>query len=120
MPRKKVTKPVKIVRPKIPARTSPDAVRDLAGDMLDQIRRDMAAVACDPVLTPDMRAKAYARLAHSLASAAKFTGEAGDIPEAKLLKLPSMRRVLDTILAALAPWPDALRACAEALHQLES
>lgn len=119
MPRKKAPKKI-IVKPAAPARTGPDDVRDLAGTMLDQIRREMAAVSCDPVLTPDMRAKTYARLAHSLASAAKFTGEAGDVPESKLLKLPAMRRVFDAVLAALAPWPDALRACADALDQLEA
>jgi hypothetical protein len=97
----------------------PEDVRDTASNMLAQIQRELAAVGCDPVLTPDGRAKVYDRLARTLTVVAKITGEATDMPESKILKLPALRRVLDEVLTALAPWPEAIRACAEAIARLE-
>jgi transcriptional regulator with XRE-family HTH domain len=46
---------------------------------------------------------------------AKLTGEASEISDARLIRLPVMRRMLERLLKALEPWPDAMRAAGEAL-----
>lgn len=105
--------------PDAPKHAGPEDVRDTAAGMLAQVQKELTTVATDPVLTPDERAKVYDKLARTLTTVAKITGAATDMPESKILKLPALRRVLDEILTALAPWPEAIRACAEAIARLE-
>lgn len=46
---------------------------------------------------------------------AKLTGESQEMSEARLIRLPVMRRLVEQLLKALEPWPDAMRAAGEAL-----
>ncbi len=103
-----------------PAPGLPTTVRGAAESMIKQIRELQEKAATDPLLTPDERGKTLARAATILTSVARLTGEAGDIPEAKILRTPAWGRIRDAMLVALTPWPDALRAVGEAVARLES
>jgi hypothetical protein len=98
---------------------APANVRGMAESMIRQIRDLQVKAETDPLMTPDDRAKTLARAATVLTAVARLTGEAGDIPEAKLLRTPAFARVRDAMIVALTPWPEAMRAVGEALARLE-
>ena len=72
-----------------------------------------------PGTSPAEKAKTAQRAAATLAILARITGESAVIDEAKLVKLPALRRVFDALIEALTPWPEAMRAAGEALAVLD-
>ena len=93
--------------------------RQLAILELDQARCESA----DPREQPTgIERTAHVRRMHqcaqTLTSLGKLTGETMEITPAKLVQAPAFRRMLDVMAEALAPWPEALRACGTALKVL--
>lgn len=68
--------------------------------------------------TPLERAKVMSSAASTLTVLGKLTGEAQEISEARILRLPAWRRIAERILDALEPYPEAARTVAEALDEL--
>jgi transcriptional regulator with XRE-family HTH domain len=83
--------------------------RDLDG-LLDQLELDTSA-------TPHERAKVLASAATVITALGKLTGEAQDVGESKIVKLPAFRRIVERFLVSLRPWPDAGRAVADSLEE---
>jgi hypothetical protein len=50
---------------------------------------------------------------------AKLTGEADAMPDSKIVKLPGFRRIVEDIVRALGPYPDAMAAVAAELERIE-
>lgn len=98
-------------RPAAPTETATVRSRALKlGRMVDGL---LAEVADDS--TPAERAKVLDQAARTLAVLGKLTGESGDVTIPTILASPHWRRLEDTIIAALEPWPDAARAVADAI-----
>jgi transcriptional regulator with XRE-family HTH domain len=107
-------------QPPAPPRRPPDQIidvrsralrmqRDLDG-LLDQLELDASA-------TPHERAKVLASAATVITALGKLTGEAQDVGESKIVKLPAFRRIVERFLDSLRPWPDAGRAVADSLEE---
>lgn len=93
---------------------SAEATRELAAQLhrmaQEQIRALQDAGAEDPKLLSKMSS-----LADIVVQLGKLTGAAG-IDEKRIVASPAWGRVWDRMCAALAPWPDAVAACAAALE----
>ena len=95
-----------------------DTVRARAAKLQAMVDKLLLELDTDPDSTPRERSKVMHSAAQTLGLIGRITGESQDLPEAKLLKLPALRRVQDRIVEALSPWPDALRAVGEALQEM--
>lgn len=95
-------------------------VRGELYNLLEQVKTFRHSVQSDPVLTLSEKAKVLGSCGATLGLLYRMTGGAADIPESKILKLPSWQRVERAIVEALEPWPEALRAVGEALKGLDS
>ena len=69
-------------------------------------------------ITPYERTKVGRHATQMLGEIGKLTGETQEISEERLLRLPAWRRIQETILLALRPWPEAARAVGKALEGL--
>lgn len=78
---------------------------------LGQLERDTQA-------TPLERAKVMSSVAATLKVLGAITGEAQEIGESRILRLPAWRRIEDALIEALRPWPEAARAAAETLREM--
>lgn len=83
--------------------------------MLDDI---LAKIESDEKATPHEKAKVIKDASAALAVLGRITGEAQEIGEQRILRLPAWRRIEDAMAAALDPYPKAARAVAEALEEL--
>jgi len=63
------------------------------------------------------RSKIASRATAALTLLGRMTGESQDMPEQRIVKFPAVRRVLDVVVAACAPWPAAQTAVLEALKR---
>lgn len=93
------------------------AVNDLARRLAIQARREMRALeATTEHADPLMFSKRIDSLAALVLKLSKLAG--GQITERQILDSPRFRTIERTIIGALSPWPDALRAVGEALKDL--
>jgi len=100
------------------APAEPPPVTGDLGEHLDaSLRRQLAAVEVDPDLSPVDRAKAFGSMAKALNDLKKLTGET--LTEREIVRHPRFRIVVDVVVRALEPWPEALQAVGEALQALE-
>lgn len=67
--------------------------------------------------TPDEQAKVLKDATAALHVLARITGEAADISEAKIVRLPAWRRVRDALVEALGDQPDVLLRVESALEE---
>ncbi len=87
--------------------------------LLKQARMFREKVETDPLLSLSEKARVLASAGQTIFRLQKHTGEALEISEAKIMKTPAWARVKAVLLAALRPWPDALRAVGKALGELD-
>lgn len=80
-------------------------------DILERVENDSSA-------TPHEKAKVIKDASAALAVLGRITGEAQEIGEQRILRLPAWRRIEDALATALVPFPKAARAVAEALEEL--
>jgi transcriptional regulator with XRE-family HTH domain len=109
-------KPEPVAVPRIPD-FSPDdevTVADLAAKIQRQAQRSIYELETDPNVTPLERDKRLGALTTIINRLRDRELSNGDI-----VRAPATRRVLDTIITALQPFPGALEACAKALMQFE-
>jgi hypothetical protein len=64
---------------------------------------------------PGVRAKLLRDFMGTAQALGKLTGEARELSDTQLVKMPAFRRLVDKIVAVLEPWPEAMKAVAEAL-----
>jgi hypothetical protein len=74
----------------------------------------------DEGATLNERARLLGHASRTLESVGKITGDIHEISEARGLRMPSIRRVLDAVAGALKEHPKAARDVAEALEALEA
>ncbi len=70
-------------------------------------------------LTPVQRSTIIQRVAKLVDDLGRITGETLVVDERRFLKSPAGQRVVDAVVEALEPWPDAMLAVAARLEQLE-
>lgn len=70
------------------------------------------------LLTEAQRIKIATAAAQTLATLGRMTGETLEITDAKLVKLPAFRRVVDVMVRTLTPWPEAMHALGLALTKI--
>lgn len=97
------------------ARNGDDETLERLRRVLD---RDLGALESDLTSTPQERGKVLASLTSTRAQIGRMTGDSQAISESKILRLPAWRRIEAALLAALTPWPAAMRAAGEALKGL--
>jgi hypothetical protein len=95
------------------------SVRDEAAELVARVRELRDSVAADTTSTPLEKAKVIGAATATLAQLGKLTGELGSISEAKIIASPGFRRIQAAIVDALEAYPEALRAVAQALRELE-
>lgn len=83
-------------------------------------RLEDALAEYDQLLAGDVPLGARARFMTARDAATERLGrlQGETLTEAKILKSPAFRRILRTIQAAVAPWPEVVRAIAVAMQQL--
>ena len=69
--------------------------------------------------TRTQRQNQIKRCADILRKLGEVTGESLRIPESKIVRLPAFRRVVDEIVRALEPWPEAMASVGQALDRIE-
>jgi transcriptional regulator with XRE-family HTH domain len=79
---------------------------------IDQIQEEAQT---DPETTRREKVAVLKGAIEALALLAKITGESQEMSEARLIRLPAMRRLVEQLLKALEPWPEAMRAAGEVL-----
>ena len=84
----------------------------MVDELLDKLNNDAKT-------TPLEKAKVMASTAGTITLLGKLTGESREISEARIIRLPAFRRVVDRMKEALRPWPEAARAVGEALKELD-
>jgi transcriptional regulator with XRE-family HTH domain len=106
-----------------PAATSagdaPMSVHEEATRVMAQLRRLQDEVEHDEDTYPEKKAKMFASIATSLNVLGRLTGHSLDISETRIVRTPQFGRVMARIEEALNPWPEAMRAVAEALKELD-
>ena len=91
-------------------------VRDLVRRTALQCRRVMVQLEQDTNADPSHVARQLDSLAATLAKLGKFTGQ--ELTPRQILDSPHLRVIVRELLAALEPWPDAVRAAGEAMQKL--
>lgn len=99
--------------------SSSATVKDRAERMLRMLDHVLEEVENDTSSTPLEKIRTMQRATPTIQGLGKLTGEAQEMSEHKIIRLPAWRRIEETIATALTPWPKAARAVAEALQQLE-
>jgi hypothetical protein len=84
------------------------------------VRELLDGLAADPKATPLERARVMASAAATLSLLGRLTGETQEISEHRIVRLPAWRRLVDRVLAALRPHPEALASVSEALETVTS
>lgn len=79
----------------------------------------LAKLDADTKATPLEKAKVMASTASTITLLGKLTGESQEISEARIVRLPAFRRIVEKMKEALRPHPDAARAVGEALKELD-
>lgn len=75
----------------------------------------------DSSSAPLERAKVMASAASTLQTLRKLTGnDVGEVSEARILRAPAFKRVVEALIETLKPWPDALNAVSKCMKELES
>lgn len=87
-------------------------LQSMVDETLDRVMRNKKT-------TPLERTKVLASAATTIAVIGKLTGDAQQISEQRIARLPAWRRIKDEMMRALTPWPDAMRAVGEALVRLD-
>lgn len=100
--------------------TTPDdvPVRQRALELQRNLHDLMVSVRDDFTATPLEKAKVYASAATTLQLLGKLTGDAQEIGEARILRLPAWRKIQERLVSALQPFPKAAVAVADALREL--
>jgi hypothetical protein len=97
-----------------------ETIQELAGRLRAVVQRELGRLESPGVkLSESDRRNNLKTATGSLKTLAEVTGELKEVPDSKLVKLPGFRRVLDCIIEALRPWPEAVRAVGEALDALD-
>lgn len=89
-----------------------ERLQNMVDELLDKLNNDAKT-------TPLEKAKVMASTAGTITLLGKLTGESREISEARIIRLPAFRRVVDRMKEALRPWPEAARAVGEALKELD-
>jgi len=97
-----------------PVAATPDAVRDMA-DRLMKDAQTMQSELMRGEMDPGGRMNMLAKLASVVTELGKITG-AAIINERQVLMSPSFRNLVDIILEAIKPFPDALESVVNALE----
>ena len=101
-------------------RATPDDVAEVTADLLRHIR-ELSLELKDPVSTQgydlSQRIAMGDKLAGMIDRLGKLTGVR--LTERQILASPIFHELLERIMLALAPWPDAIRAAAKALEPVE-
>ncbi len=84
-----------------------------------RLKRWVAAADLDPAVTVRDKATVGSALTAALRLRARHRGE-GEITESSVARSAPFRRAVSTIVAALKPYPDALRAVRGALAEIEA
>jgi len=79
----------------------------------------LKTVLANPTGTPREKMQAISAAAETMKRLGYITGETLEIPPSKLRRLPMWRRMEDLIVHTLEPWPDAMRALAEAFNNFD-
>lgn len=108
----------------IPALTSgPVSVSADAAGLAALVRKEIAELSQEKPTksqaTKTRRQNQIKRCADILRKLGEITGESTRMPESKVVRHPSFRRVVDEIVRALERWPEALKAVGETLDRLE-
>lgn len=129
MTRKRPRKAVPAKRPKRPPAPSvpPPVVTSAMGAvrlLQELIAEDIACVRSGrdrhgKKLTPTAHRLLQATAMKNITGLAKLTGEADAMSDSKIVKLPGFRRIVEDIVRALGPWPDAMAAVAAELERIE-
>lgn len=69
--------------------------------------------------TPAKKIQMIREASRTMASLGKITGETRDLAESQIVKTAAWSRLCTKIMAALAPWPEALLAFGHALRELD-
>ena len=91
----------------------------LAESVARYIHGRLRALEADPDLSEGDRARVLASLSTALGRVSKLTGEGLDLKPAQIVRTPAFKAVVEDLTAALAPYPDAMLAVAEALEAIE-
>lgn len=92
-------------------RARAERLQRMLDSQLRQLEQDTRA-------TPIERAKVMSSVAATLKVLGSITGEAQEIGESRIVRLPAWRRIEDQLIKTLRPWPDAARAVAAAVQEL--
>jgi hypothetical protein len=92
---------------------APDAVRDMADSLMRQAKTLQREVA--QIEETEARVRCTERLAGIITQLGKITG-AAMTNERTILMSPAFRSLVDVMIDALAPWPDALHAVSAAME----
>lgn len=103
--------------------SAPGEATDTPDDIARRIER-IASLLLQKCETPGAidakdQARCLAAALSALSTIRKLRGDDDEIPERKILKTAAWKRIVETALEALKPWPDALRAFAEAVATLD-
>lgn len=92
---------------------SAEAIRELAAQLHRMAKKQLEALQDSGTEDPKLLAK-MSSLADIVVQLGKLTGAAG-IDERRIVASPAWARLWDRMCNALEPWPDAMRAAADAL-----
>lgn len=95
-------------------------IREIAADVeacAEALIRDMAKV--DHLSTPAEKVKVLIGVSQALMYLGKISGETSQMTEAAILKTPQFRRAMGSIIDAITPWPDAMKAMVDRISEIE-
>ncbi len=105
--------------PNLPAACPPGTTDAMIGELQALVRRHLVRLSADDRLTTFDRSKLEASAVSALGLLARLEGRTDATVEAKVVRHPAVRRVLDAVARACAPWPEAQRAIAVELARFD-
>lgn len=91
----------------------------LAGELLNAARQ-LAGKANDPALDVREQAGVLRALTPTIQALSKLSGSMLELSEAQVVKSPAFASVLERMVAALEPYPEAMRTLIDALESVSS
>lgn len=110
------TPPPRPAPPPTDGEATAETTRAQATQLSRLVQAEIDAVALDADLEPGKRLGRLESLGGILAQLGRLTGASG-LDERKIVASPAWRRIEARIADALAPWPEALAAVADAMQQ---
>lgn len=96
-----------------------DMVRDIVIETMATLREEMAKLKVDPEASSRQVTNVVQSINNTARLLARLEG-ALEITETMILRHPLTRKIADTIVETLEPWPDARKACLQAFENLKN